>query len=256
MNTAFRTCRSAPTHAAALSFFVALCGLLVSPTANALTFTPSESEWMAWPEYCRARYVVSGAGIDSEFERRMSMAEVKSWQARLGPAWDGLHHYCAGLALHSRAKVERDPAQKKFLLQRVVSENRFTLDATPESHPMWAEIAARSGLIYGELNEESAALEHFDLAVKACPTCVMGYQGKAMYFRGRKKLPQAREALEAGIEALDGRSAELHYVLGLVLVELGDYPGATQHARTAYDMGYPLPGLRDRLARAGHPLSQ
>jgi hypothetical protein len=84
----------------------------------------------------------------------------------------------------------------------------------------------------------------------------MGYQGKAMYFRGRKKLPQAREALEAGIEALDGRSAELHYVLGLVLVELGDYPGATQHARTAYDMGYPLPGLRDRLARAGHPLSQ
>jgi tetratricopeptide (TPR) repeat protein len=256
MNTAFRNCRSVPTHAAALSILLALCGFLVSPSANALTFTPSESEWLAWPEYCRARYVVSGAGIGSEFERRVSMAEVKSWQSRLGPAWEGLHHYCAGLALHARAKVEREPAQKRFRLQQVISENRFTLDSTPESHPMWAEIASRSGLVYGELKEESAAIEHFDLAIKACPTCVAGYQAKAMYFRGGKKLPQAREALEAGIKALDGRSADLHYVLGLVLVELGDYPGATEHASRAYEMGYPLPGLRDRLARAGHPLPQ
>jgi len=39
-----------------------------------------------------------------------------------------------------------------------------------------------------------------------------------------------------------------------VLMDLKDFPAAQDHARRAYELGYPLPGLRDRLARAGHPL--
>ena len=49
--------------------------LLGTPTAHALAFTPSEAEWLAWPDYCRARYVVSGAGTDSEFVFRISAGE-------------------------------------------------------------------------------------------------------------------------------------------------------------------------------------
>jgi len=37
-----------------------------------------------------------------------------------------------------------------------------------------------------------------------------------------------------------------------VLVDLGRYEQALEHARQAYAFGYPLPGLRNRLARQGY----
>jgi tetratricopeptide (TPR) repeat protein len=45
---------------------------------------------------------------------------------------------------------------------------------------------------------------------------------------------------------------ELHYNLGLLLVDLKDYEGAWEHAAIAYRGGYPLPGLRNKLQAAGH----
>jgi len=46
-------------------------------------------------------------------------------------------------------------------------------------------------------------------------------------------------------------SAEAHYALGLVLFEEGDFDDAMNHARQAYALGYPLPGLRRKLERVG-----
>jgi len=46
-------------------------------------------------------------------------------------------------------------------------------------------------------------------------------------------------------------SAEAHYNLGLVYFDVRDYQKAAQQAATAYELGYPLPGLRNKLARVG-----
>ena len=54
-----------------------------------------------------------------------------------------------------------------------------------------------------------------------------------------------------GFKASDGASAEINYNLGLILLELGDLDGAARHAELAYDLGYPLPGLRAKLQRLG-----
>jgi Flp pilus assembly protein TadD len=56
-----------------------------------------------------------------------------------------------------------------------------------------------------------------------------------------------REMLQA--ERLAPESAEVHYNLGLLYVRLGNYPAAQQHADKAYAQGFPLPGLREQLAR-------
>lgn len=45
--------------------------------------------------------------------------------------------------------------------------------------------------------------------------------------------------------------AEIHYNLGLLYVKLKDYENARIHAQRAYQLGYPLPGLRDQLKRLG-----
>ncbi len=66
------------------------------------------------------------------------------------------------------------------------------------------------------------------------------------YERAERKYRQAVKARP--------KAAEFHYNFGLLLTEIGRYQDAKQHARRAYELGYPLPGLRQRLARAGHPL--
>ncbi len=53
-----------------------------------------------------------------------------------------------------------------------------------------------------------------------------------------------REALE-----LSPNDAEVHYNLGLVLVETKKYEEALHHAKKAYELGHPMPGLRNKLKR-------
>jgi tetratricopeptide (TPR) repeat protein len=55
--------------------------------------------------------------------------------------------------------------------------------------------------------------------------------------------------------ALLPANAEVEYNLGLVHLNLKDYENARIHGKRAYDLGYPLPGLRRRLAAAGFPIN-
>lgn len=51
--------------------------------------------------------------------------------------------------------------------------------------------------------------------------------------------------------ALAPNSAEAHYNIALLYVDRREYPLAREHAHTAYSLGFPLPGLRAKLERAG-----
>ena len=46
-------------------------------------------------------------------------------------------------------------------------------------------------------------------------------------------------------------SIELHYSIGLLYFELGKFDLAVQHAKKAYEGGYPLPALREKLKKVG-----
>ncbi len=52
-------------------------------------------------------------------------------------------------------------------------------------------------------------------------------------------------------ERLAGKDPNIQYNLGLAYFDLGDYDKSLAYARTAYGLGFPLPGLRDKLKRAG-----
>jgi tetratricopeptide (TPR) repeat protein len=71
------------------------------------------------------------------------------------------------------------------------------------------------------------------------------------YFWKKKNNERAIEAYEAAL-AVDPKSADAHYSLGLLYYESGEYDKAVIHARAAYDAGYPLPGLKRKLVQAGH----
>jgi tetratricopeptide (TPR) repeat protein len=115
---------------------------------------------------------------------------------------------------------------------------------TEEGHG-WSDTGTESGAVPPEcFLQRAAAFAPNDPVV----TFLHG-----LYLHRIERYQQAaaryRQALEARPDA-----AEFHYNFGLLLTETGRYSEAQRHARRAYDLGYPLPGLRQRLADAGHPL--
>lgn len=51
--------------------------------------------------------------------------------------------------------------------------------------------------------------------------------------------------------AINPNDSESHYNLGLALLKKGQHQAALEHAQKAYELGYPLPGLRNKLIAAG-----
>ena len=64
--------------------------------------------------------------------------------------------------------------------------------------------------------------------------------------RNAEALKQLNEAVQLGED-----SANLQYNIGLVYFNLGKFDEALNYAHSAYQAGFPLPGLRDKLKKAG-----
>jgi tetratricopeptide (TPR) repeat protein len=235
-------------------FTLAVIGCLASSGAWALSFNPTETEWAAWPAYCRARYVVSAAGKDSAYAMRIPAGEVSAWQNRMGAAWYALHHHCAGLTYLDRARQTRNELQRSRLLQQSINAQSFTQARTPAEHPMYAVMAYQIGLAYQMSGDAPKAEAAFDQAIKVQPATPVGYQGKASLYREQKRYEDARDVLLEADKVTGGTSAEIKYFLGLVMFDLKSYDEARTYAEQAYELGYPLPGLANKLARAGYPL--
>lgn len=71
-----------------------------------------------------------------------------------------------------------------------------------------------------------------------------------VYLSRQKKYSEAIEQTKAAI-SLEPNSAEAHYNLGLLYEMTDDLEKSVQHARIAYDFGYPLEGLKKKLRRRG-----
>ena len=52
-------------------------------------------------------------------------------------------------------------------------------------------------------------------------------------------------------QELAGGDANIHYNAGLAYLELKEFDRASEQARLAYDLGHPLPGLREKLKAQG-----
>ncbi len=71
----------------------------------------------------------------------------------------------------------------------------------------------------------------------------------AIHYQALKKFDDA-EAFYRQALKLSPDNPEIHYNLGLLYADREQWPQAREHAEIAYQKGYPLPGLRDRLKRA------
>lgn len=217
-------------------------------------FWPTPGEWASWPEFCRARYVTTSTGSTSEYVSTVSQEIKAKWEARLGLPFITVHHYCAGMVWLRRAQLESDPRKREFNLRQAHDEAQFTFERVAVSHPIYGEIATHMGAVARASGDSTVALRYFDLAIRTHPDYPGGYQGTSLILQDRGDLQGATDILNKGNDATGGESAEIQYFLGLALLKLKDFDNAKLHAKRAYELGYPLPGLRRKLAAAGHPL--
>jgi len=87
-------------------------------------------------------------------------------------------------------------------------------------------------------------------AAQFAPDDVVVWNYGGLYFQRKG---DARRAMKWWRQALlvDPANPDVHYALGLIAFESGDYQQARSHAQSAYAGGYPLPALRNKLQSAG-----
>lgn len=128
-----------PCWLAGLSVFLAV--LLAPATSLAYSFKPTPAEWATWPEYCKARYVVSAIGKTSPYSSMVPPAMVQMWRNRLGEAtFDPLHHHCAGMIHMQRARVADSEQRRKFEYRNAERNIRYTLERIPPTSSLYREV--------------------------------------------------------------------------------------------------------------------
>lgn len=134
----------------------------------------------------------------------------------------------------------------------VIGNLDFSLRHSPNHHEA-LRLLIRYELNGGNLLSYPNARCYLDWARRFMPddATVLLYGGNYFWKKGERE--RARAWYERALE-IDADSADAHYNLGLLLVELKQYEKAREHARAAYGAGYPLPGLRNKLARVGYRL--
>jgi hypothetical protein len=138
----------------------------------------------------------------------------------------------------------------------VAHDLQYTLNSFPNHHRALHAMARlwRRYLPKGQTPPGAAPGESpkywFERAIRRAPhdgivRCIYGLH---LYKTG--KVNQALELCKQGL-LLTPDSAEVHYSLGLFYFVQNDYKLANEHASRAYELGYPLPGLKNKLMAVG-----
>ena len=215
---------------------------------------PTPTEFQAWPDYCKTRYVRVPDGDGSAYARLVSEEMIRKAKALLGNSWYHVHHACYSYIWIARAERYRgrDANQRDFALRQTLSEVNYAIARIPPSVPVyWKLMTIQARVLYVQGNKEQSVAT-LKQVIKNKPDLPDGHVvlGNFLYKEG--KFDQAREVLQSGLEKVPKPTAEMHYFLGMVLLKQGSYDSAREQAHNAYKQGYPLPGLRNRLKAAGH----
>jgi len=235
---------------------IVVAGLMSMRTALAAGwgFTPTAKEWETWPQYCRVQYSYINRGAN-DYGDYYPESAIATWRDRIGEkTFISLHHYCAAMLYMRRLKLERRPEYRANLLSRVVDDGSFTYDrCDPHSivYPAVASVMAQAKYVNGDLDEAIAILQR---AIDTQPDRFEAYGTLAGIYREQHKLDKAVEVMNDANKATGGDSAEIQYNLGLFNLEAGNVDAAVQNAKRAYELGYPLPGLRNKLEKLGRKI--
>jgi len=128
----------------------------------------------------------------------------------------------------------------------------YTLEHFPNHH---RALAAMSRLALRDKNRKPHGARYtiecfFDRALRYRPDDARVHALFGAYLLALGQTDAALEQLEHSAR-LEPENPTAHYNLGLLYVKKKDYDKARSSAQKAYGMGFPLPGLKNKLTAAG-----
>ncbi|MBA4141415.1 MAG: tetratricopeptide repeat protein [Nitrosospira sp.] len=132
------------------------------------------------------------------------------------------------------------------------AELAYTLHAFPNHHralSAMSKLALRDKTLKPEGSSRSV-LCFFDRAIRFKPDDGMARMLYGDYLLKSGQPNDAAEQLRIAA-ALEPENPNINYNLGLLYMQKKDYEQARAYAKKAYDLGFPLPGLKNQLMRAG-----
>lgn len=139
----------------------------------------------------------------------------------------------------------------------IMGDLNYTLRAIPNYHRALAAMAKYQRLRQLKLapqDEYYTADCYFHRAVYFQPDDVTARMLFAIHLHLTGRLDDAQKQYMLAL-AYGPDYSELHYNYGLLLVEMGRYDDALNHANKAYAKGFPLPGLKNKLAGKGRTVT-
>lgn len=232
--------------------FATCAGLLMSLNAYGST-TPSEMEWLGWPDFCRAGFLSSGWGAGSGFQGRMSPSQIEDMNRRfeVSVGIPGVHHFCVGMLYLNRSKTMPAGSKRTEVLRDAVSEVDYSFSRASPTVPMYSLITAYYGSALYRQGKQGEADAMWEKGMRAKPKARESYLAKAEVLIAEKRYTEALNLLLRYEKAKETDYADAEYFLGHVYFELKQYDKAREHADKAYRLGYPFPGLRKKLERIG-----
>jgi tetratricopeptide (TPR) repeat protein len=133
---------------------------------------------------------------------------------------------------------------------------RFILGYVPNHHRALSALMRLSLRDRTEMPAESGPLTvrcWLDRATVFSPQDGTSFMLYGIYLARNRLDAEAAKQLEKAAQLMPD-NVDVSYNLGLIYLELKDYDKAVAQAKLAYAAGYPLPGLKQKLAAAGRPL--
>jgi len=142
-------------------------------------------------------------------------------------------------------------SRKVFTWSALAGDIAYTLRVCPNHHQALYSMAEYHVRNYQENQRMQYTPEcWFKRAHRWTPDDGNVWLIEGIYQAKTGKLVDAEKSYRRSIDLMPD-SAEAHYNIGLLYVKLKEYELAREHAVRAYDLGYPMPGLKSKLARLG-----
>ncbi|MBL1275773.1 MAG: tetratricopeptide repeat protein [Ectothiorhodospiraceae bacterium] len=144
-------------------------------------------------------------------------------------------HLPQGLAKMNKKKYDRALEDFDFVLRYYPNH--------PKGLLFMSEVSRR-------MKKPEIAEKYFQKAFKMYPGYANTHSIYGIFLQKTDRMERAIEQYRKSLK-LKPNASETHYNLGLALYKTGKQDGALLHAQKAYKLGYPLPGLRNKLVKAG-----
>ncbi|MCX4024976.1 tetratricopeptide repeat protein [Endozoicomonas sp. SM1973] len=161
-------------------------------------------------------------------------------------------HFKNRLPIVEQFHFNRDvESLNKGMTGHVLGDITYTLRAFPNHHrALFAVVRYYTGPDTEYSKEHMSAECFFDRALRFKPNDAVVHMLYGIYLHKKQKHDEALKKYQRGLQ-LSPNFAELHYNLGLLYIDMKKLQEAKNHAQKAYQQGYPLAGLKQKLSDAG-----